>query len=150
MNQGRMLQSEVLGSKSRNDRGEELVSFAISNELTICNTMFKQHKRRLYTWTAPYGAIRNQIDYILVRKTMRSSVCNTRTFPGADCGSDHQLLCMDMELKVKAKKKCTPVIRFDVSRIPDAFSVEVHNQYDALAAAAEEMIPNELWEKPSR
>ncbi len=52
--------------------------------------------------------------------------------PGADCGPDHELLCMDMRCKVKAKKKCVPVMRFDVSKIPDNFSIEVHNQYDAL------------------
>ncbi|XP_071508162.1 craniofacial development protein 2-like [Diadema antillarum] len=135
------------GLGERNDRGEQLVSFAVANNLSICNTLFKHHKRRRYTWTAPNGTTMNQIDYILVRRTMRSRVRNTRTFPGADCGSDHQLLCLDMKCKVKAKKKCQPVMRFDVSSIPDIFSVEVHNQYEALAAIAEEMSPNDLWEE---
>ena len=31
----------------------------------IANTLFQQHKRRLYTWTSPDGQRRNQIDYIL-------------------------------------------------------------------------------------
>ena len=35
------------------------------NALVIANTLFQQHKRRLYTWTAPDGQHRNQIDYIL-------------------------------------------------------------------------------------
>ena len=35
------------------------------NALVITNTLFQQHKRRLYTWTSPDGQHRNQIDYIL-------------------------------------------------------------------------------------
>ena len=39
----------------RNDNGEELVNFAIENELSIRNTMFQKHPRRLFTWTSPDG-----------------------------------------------------------------------------------------------
>ena len=39
----------------RNDNGEELVNFAIENELSIMNTMFQKHPRRLFTWTSPDG-----------------------------------------------------------------------------------------------
>ena len=35
------------------------------NKMVIANTLFQQHKRRLYTWTSPDGQYRNQIDYIL-------------------------------------------------------------------------------------
>ena len=35
------------------------------NTLLIENTLFKQHKRRLYTWTSPDGQHQNKIDYIL-------------------------------------------------------------------------------------
>ncbi len=135
------------GLGARNERGESLVSFATENELIVCNTWFKQHKRRLYTWTAPDGKTRNQIDYILVRKSSRTSVTNTRTFPGADCGTDHQLLCMDMRCRIKTRRREKPIERFDVSAIPDAYAVEVKNQYEALTAAADEMTPNELWEE---
>ena len=69
---------------------------------------------------------------------MRSSVFNTRTFPGEDCGSDHQLMCIDTRYKVKPKKKCTPVMRLDVVKIPATFSVEVQNQYTALVAVEDE------------
>ena len=39
--------------------------FFQENALLIANTLFQQHKRRLYTWTSPDGQHRNQIDYIL-------------------------------------------------------------------------------------
>jgi len=51
-------EEDIIGSFGlgvRNERGESLVSFATENELIVCNTWFKQHKRRLYTWTAPDG-----------------------------------------------------------------------------------------------
>ena len=56
---------------------------------------FGHHKEsRRWTWHSPYGQHHNQIDYILVRKRFRSGVkiARTRSFPGADIGSDHGLL----------------------------------------------------------
>ena len=34
----------------------------------IANTLFQQHRRRLYTWTSPDGQHQNQIDYIFAAK----------------------------------------------------------------------------------
>ena len=52
----------------RNNNGEELVNFAIENELSIMNTMFQKHPRRLLTWTSPDGKNKNQIDYVLIQQ----------------------------------------------------------------------------------
>ena len=49
----------------RNEAGRRLIEFCQENALVITNTLFQQHKRRLYTWTSPDGQHRNQIDYIL-------------------------------------------------------------------------------------
>ena len=49
----------------RNEAGQRLLEFCQENALVIANTLFQQHKRRLYTWTSPDGQHRNQIDYIL-------------------------------------------------------------------------------------
>ena len=38
-----------------NEAGQRLIEFCQENELVIANTLFQQHKRRLYTWTAPDG-----------------------------------------------------------------------------------------------
>ena len=48
-----------------NEAGRRLIEFCQENALVIANTLFQQHKRRLYTWTSPGGEHRNQIDYIL-------------------------------------------------------------------------------------
>ena len=49
----------------QNEAGQRLIEFCKENTLVIANTLFQQHKRRLYTWTSPDGQLRNQIDYIL-------------------------------------------------------------------------------------
>ena len=35
----------------RNESGQRLIEFCQGNALVIANTLFQQHKRRLYTWT---------------------------------------------------------------------------------------------------
>ena len=65
------------------------------------NNLFQQHKRRLCTWTSPDGQHWNQIDYILCSQRWRSSIHSTKTRPGADCGSDHELLIAKFRLKLK-------------------------------------------------
>ena len=52
----------------QNEAGERLIEFCQENTLVIANTLFQQHKRRLYTWTSPDGQHQNQIDYILCSK----------------------------------------------------------------------------------
>ena len=39
----------------RNEAGQRLIEFCQENALVIANTLFHQHKRRLYTWTSPDG-----------------------------------------------------------------------------------------------
>ena len=49
----------------QNEAEQRLTEFCQENALVIANTLFQQHKRRLYTWTSADGQHRNQIDYIL-------------------------------------------------------------------------------------
>ena len=39
----------------QNEAGQKLTEFCQENTLVIANTLFQQHKRRLYTWTSPHG-----------------------------------------------------------------------------------------------
>ena len=39
----------------RNEVGQRIIEFCQENALVITNTLFQQHKRRLYTWTSPDG-----------------------------------------------------------------------------------------------
>ena len=54
----------------QNEAGQRLIEFYQENALVIANTLFQQHKRRLYTWTSQDGQYQNQIDYILCNQKM--------------------------------------------------------------------------------
>ena len=68
----------------RNEAGQILIEFCKENTLVIADTLFQQHKRRLYTWTSPDGQHQNQIDYILCSQRWRRSIQSAKTRPGAD------------------------------------------------------------------
>ena len=91
----------------QNEAGQRLIEFCQENALVIANTFFQQHKRRLYTWTSPDGQHLNQTDYILCSQRWRSSIQSAKTRPGADCGSDHELLIAKFRLKLKKAGKTT-------------------------------------------
>ena len=50
------------GRGIQNEAEQRLIEFCQENALVIANTLFQQHKRRLYTWTSSDGQHRNQID----------------------------------------------------------------------------------------
>ena len=85
----------------QNEAGQRLIDFCQENALVIANTLFQQHRIKLYTWTSPDGQHRNQTDYILCSQRWRSSIQSAKTRPGADCGSDHELLIAKFRLKLK-------------------------------------------------
>ena len=41
------------GLRVQNEAGQRLIEFCQENALVIANTLFQQHKRRLYTWISP-------------------------------------------------------------------------------------------------
>ncbi|CAF0874075.1 unnamed protein product [Adineta steineri] len=55
------------GYGTRNERGEQLLEFATSNNLFICNTAFQQKPNRKWTWESPDGIHKNMIDLILIQ-----------------------------------------------------------------------------------
>ena len=100
----------------RNEAGQRLIEFCQENALVIANTLFQQHKRRLYTWPSSDGQHRNQIDYILCSQRWRSSIQSAKTRPGVDCGSDHELLIAKFRLKLKKVGKTTRTFRYDLNQ----------------------------------
>ena len=45
----------TFGLGVQNEARQRLIEFCQENALVIANTLFQQHKRRLCTWTSPYG-----------------------------------------------------------------------------------------------
>ena len=113
------------GLRVQNEAGQRIIEFCQENALVIAKTLFQQHKRRLYTWTSPEGWHWNQTDYILCSQIWTSSIQSAKTRPGADCGSDHELLIAKFRLKLKKVGKTTRPFRYDLNQIPYEYTVEM-------------------------
>ena len=113
----------------QNEAGQRLTEFCQEDTLFIANTLFQQHKRRLYTWTSPDSQYQNQIDYILCSQRWRNSIQSAKTRPGADCDSVHELLIAKFRLKLKKVGKTTRTFRYDLNQIPYNYIVEVRNRF---------------------
>ena len=122
--------------------GQRLTEFCQENALVIANTLFQQHKRRLYTWTSPDGQHRSQTDYILCSQRWRSSIQSAKTRPGADCASDHELFIAKFRLKLKKVGKTTRSLRYDLNQIAYNYTVEVRNRFNGLDLI--DRVPEEL------
>ena len=70
-------------------------------------------------------------------------VNNNKTRPGADCGSDHELLIAKFRLKLKKLGKTTRPFRYDLNQIPSDYTVEVTNRFKVLDLI--DRVPEELW-----
>ena len=123
--------------------GLDAIQFCQENTLVIANTLFQQHKRRLYTWRSPDGQHWNQIDYILCSQRWRNSLESAEIRPGADCGSDHELLIAKFRLKLKKVGKLSRSFRYDLNQIPCNYTVEVRNRFKGLNLI--DRVPYELW-----
>ena len=127
----------------QNKSGQRLIEFCQGNTLVIENTLFQQHKRRLYTWTSPDGHYQNQIDYIICSQRWRSSIQSAKSRPGADSGSDHKFLIAKFRLKLKSVGKTTRPFRYDLNQIPYDYTVEVRNRFKGLGLI--DRVLDELW-----
>ena len=122
------------------------MEFCQENTLIIANTVFQQHKRRLYTWTSQIVNNWNQIDYILYSWRWRSSINRRevrKTRPGGGCVSDHQHIIAKFRLKLKKVGKTTGSFRYDLNQIPYDYTIEVRNRFKGFDLI--NRVPEELW-----
>ena len=79
------------------------------------------------------------------RSFIQSSTTTTTTTtkrPGADCGSDHELLIAKFGLKLKEAGNMTRPFRYDLNQIPYNYTVEVRNRFKGLDLI--DRVPDEL------
>ena len=67
----------------------------------------------------------------------------SKTRPGAECGSDHELLIAKVRLKLKRVGKTTRPFRYDLNQIPYDYTVEVRNRFKGLDLI--DRVLDELW-----
>ena len=80
--------------------------------------------------------------YIYLGVRLRSSIQSTKTRPGEDCGSDHELLIAKFRLKLKKVGKTTRPFRYDLNQIPYDYTMEVRNRFKGLDLI--DRVPDEL------
>ena len=68
---------------------------------------------------------------------------SAKTRPGADCGSDHELIIAKFRLKLKKVGKTTKPFGYDINQIPYDYTVEVRNIFKGLDLI--DRVPDELW-----
>ena len=71
------------------------------------------------------------------------SIQSAKTRPGADCGSDHELLIAKFRLKFKKAGKTSRPFRYDLNQIHYYYTVEVRNRFKGLDLI--DKLPDELW-----
>ena len=80
---------------------------------------------------------------ILCSQRWRSSIQSGKTRPGADCGSDRELLIAKFRLKLKKVGKTTRLFRYNLNQISYNYTVELGNRFKGLDLI--DRVPNELW-----
>ena len=99
----------------RNEAGKRLIEFCPRectghNKHPLWTTQDSKHG-----WTSRDGQHWNQIDYIFWSQRWRNSIQSTKTRPGADCGSNHELLIAKFRLKLKKVGTTTRPFRHDLN-----------------------------------
>ena len=67
-----------------------------------------------------------------LQRRWRSSIRLAKTRPGADCGSDHELLIAKFRLQLKKVGKTTRPFMYDLNQIPYDYTVEVTERFKGL------------------
>ena len=100
-------------------------------------------QERLYIWTSPDGQHQNQVDYIFCSHRWRSSIQSAKARPGADCGSDHELLTAKFRLILKKVGKTIRPFRYNLNQYPYDYTVKITNKLKGLDLI--DRVPDELW-----
>ena len=87
--------------------------------------------------------ISTEMRLIIFFAAKNGEVLSAKTRPGADCGSDHELLIAKFRLKLKKVGKTTKPFRYDLNQIPYDYTVEVKNRFNGLDLI--DRVPDELW-----
>ena len=72
-----------------------------------------------------------------------SSIQSTKTRPGAEYGSDHELLIAKLRLKLKKVGKTTRLFIYDLNQIPYDYTVEMKKRFKRLDLI--DRVPEVLW-----
>ena len=114
-----------------------LREFANNNKMVICNTVFKQPKRRIWTWQNPREV--NVTNWITVR--------NCHSYPGADVNSDHNLVAANLkQVRYKKIKGARKRLEWNLSTLANEETKKKYvNEVENAVNTGDDMLPNEHW-----
>ncbi|KAK0135214.1 Craniofacial development protein 2 [Merluccius polli] len=103
-----------------NSSGLRLLSLCSELGLTITNTFFQLRNMHKTSWMHPRSKHRHLIDYVIVRRCELRDVLLTRAMRGAECSTDHRLICSALQLNVRLPaRRQKPKHRLNVSAARD-------------------------------
>ena len=105
-----------------------LLEFASYNNLKVANRFGPHKPSRRWAWHSPGGDYHNQIDCIMAKRRFQSSgnIANTRSFPRADIGSDHELVMMTFRVHLqRVKYQGSRRIKFSLEKLKDPNIAEI-------------------------
>ncbi|XP_019229364.1 PREDICTED: craniofacial development protein 2-like [Nicotiana attenuata] len=91
------------GLGDRNGGGTLLLDFAKAFDLVIANSTFSKREKHLVTFRS--SAVKTQIDYLLLRRCDRGLCKDCKVISGETLPTQHRLLVMDIDIKMKRKKR---------------------------------------------
>ena len=87
--------------------------------------------------------VNTEIRLYPLQPKMEKLYTSAKTRPGADCGSDHELLTAKFRLKLKKVGKTTRPFRYDLNQVPYDYTVEARNRFKGLDLIGR--VCDELW-----
>ena len=98
-----------------------MLEFACYNDMVLANTLGEHKASRCWTWHSLNGT-NHKTNYILVQNRFKTGInrAKTRTFPGADIGSDHDLVLLNFKGLLKRINKQKNIrLEFNLERLED-------------------------------
>ena len=93
------------GLGSVNDAGKELLSFLSLHQAMVCNTWYQKKDIHRQMWQHSKFKQWSCIDFAVMRQRDWAMCIGVTAKRGAECNTDHHLVCMKLQLKRSPHRK---------------------------------------------
>jgi hypothetical protein len=101
-----------------------MFQFTIAKGLNVSSTTFTNKHIHKQTWYSADGRTVNQLDHVLISIRFRSTITDIRALRGPDSRSDHNLLKITVNVKLKVK----PAIKYSGKKLCILFKIQIGNK----------------------